>query len=88
MRASPRDGRSERMTDLQALQAPASPCINICRMDEGTGWCEGCLRTLDEIAAWGGQCDDERRSLLLRLPARQQQWLGMRQMSSDEAAPQ
>jgi predicted Fe-S protein YdhL (DUF1289 family) len=30
-----------------------SPCINICRMDAPSGWCEGCLRTLDEIAAWG-----------------------------------
>ena len=28
-----------------------SPCINVCRMDERTGWCEGCQRTLTEIAA-------------------------------------
>ena len=27
-----------------------SPCISVCRMDERTGWCEGCLRTLAEIA--------------------------------------
>ncbi len=31
----------------------ASPCINICRMHAPTGWCEGCLRTIDEIATWG-----------------------------------
>jgi predicted Fe-S protein YdhL (DUF1289 family) len=30
-----------------------SPCLSICRMEAATGWCEGCLRTLDEIAAWG-----------------------------------
>jgi predicted Fe-S protein YdhL (DUF1289 family) len=30
----------------------ASPCINVCRIDDATGWCEGCQRTLDEIAAW------------------------------------
>ena len=32
----------------------ASPCISVCVMDPGTGYCIGCLRTLDEIAAWGG----------------------------------
>jgi predicted Fe-S protein YdhL (DUF1289 family) len=31
----------------------ASPCIDVCRMDRRTGLCEGCLRTIDEIAAWG-----------------------------------
>ena len=30
----------------------ASPCINVCRMNERSGCCEGCLRTLDEIAQW------------------------------------
>jgi predicted Fe-S protein YdhL (DUF1289 family) len=38
----------------------ASPCINVCRMDEATGWCEGCHRTLDEIAFWS-VLDDERQ---------------------------
>ena len=28
-----------------------SPCINVCKMNERSGLCEGCLRTLDEIAA-------------------------------------
>lgn len=31
---------------------PASPCINICRMDPDSGLCSGCFRTLDEIANW------------------------------------
>ena len=30
-----------------------SPCLSVCRMDAASGLCEGCLRTLDEIAAWG-----------------------------------
>ena len=30
-----------------------SPCISVCRMDAGSGLCEGCMRTLEEIAAWG-----------------------------------
>ncbi|MEJ7928675.1 DUF1289 domain-containing protein [Ramlibacter sp. AN1015] len=31
-----------------------SPCSSVCRMDPASGWCAGCLRTLDEIASWGG----------------------------------
>jgi uncharacterized protein len=54
-------------------QAPvASPCTSVCRMDARTGWCEGCARTLDEIAAWSVMSDDEKRAvcraLALRLP--------------------
>jgi hypothetical protein len=32
-------------------QPVASPCTLVCRIDPA-GLCEGCLRTLDEIAAW------------------------------------
>ena len=39
------------MTDDRAMLP--SPCISVCRMDSVTGYCEGCMRTLDEIAAWG-----------------------------------
>ena len=30
-----------------------SPCTGICRMDAADRWCVGCLRSRDEIAAWG-----------------------------------
>lgn len=43
----------------------ASPCINVCRMDEQTGLCAGCLRTLDEIASWG-QASNARRLEILQ----------------------
>ncbi len=33
--------------------AVPSPCVSVCRIDPATGWCEGCLRTIDEIAHWG-----------------------------------
>jgi predicted Fe-S protein YdhL (DUF1289 family) len=36
-----------------AGSAVPSPCTSVCRIDPRTGWCEGCARTLDEIAAWG-----------------------------------
>ena len=48
----------------------ASPCITICRMNPQSGLCEGCLRTLDEIAAWSALTDAQKRDVLARLPAR------------------
>ncbi|KWT91714.1 MULTISPECIES: DUF1289 domain-containing protein [unclassified Variovorax] len=38
-----------------------SPCISVCRMDPASGFCEGCLRTIDEIAAWSGMDDATKR---------------------------
>lgn len=29
-----------------------SPCIGVCRMDEHDHYCQGCLRSRDEIGAW------------------------------------
>ena len=40
-----------------------SPCINVCRMDDATGLCVGCTRTIDEIAAWSTMSDDEKRAV-------------------------
>ena len=49
-----------------------SPCISVCKMDERTGWCEGCLRTLDEIAAWSGLDDRAKRAVWKQLPKRRE----------------
>ena len=35
------------------VQPLPSPCISVCRMDAHHPWCQGCLRTLDELQAWG-----------------------------------
>ena len=51
-----------------------SPCINVCRMDDASGWCEGCLRTIGEIAAWGGLTDDDKRALWRQLEQRRARW--------------
>lgn len=29
-----------------------SPCISVCTMNEATGLCLGCYRTLEEIEQW------------------------------------
>ena len=48
----------------------ASPCVNICRMDAATGWCEGCRRRIDEIAGWSAMDDARRDAVWRELPAR------------------
>ncbi len=47
-----------------------SPCINICRIDDATGWCVGCARTLAEIVRWGISDAADRESVMAELPAR------------------
>jgi uncharacterized protein len=49
-----------------AIPGPvASPCISVCVMDASSGYCTGCLRTIDEIAAWG-QADEAFKSQVLQ----------------------
>ena len=58
------------------MSAPAaagvvpSPCVNVCRMNEATGYCDGCLRTIDEIAAWGTLTDMAKRAVWKQLHLR------------------
>ena len=47
-----------------------SPCISVCRMDAATALCQGCLRTLDEIAAWSKMDDALRREIWGRIQHR------------------
>lgn len=53
------------------LAALPSPCISVCRMDAHGGLCVGCLRTLDEIAAWGTLGDEAKRAVWLLIEQRQ-----------------
>ena len=40
-----------------------SPCVSVCRMDTGSGLCEGCFRTIDEIRDWGRSDDAAKRRM-------------------------
>ena len=53
------------------VDAVASPCNSVCRMDTRTGWCEGCLRNIDEIIAWSTMGDAEKRDVWDALALRQ-----------------
>ena len=48
-----------------------SPCINVCEMAPETGLCRGCLRTIDEIVAWGGASEDEKRAVWVEIRRRE-----------------
>jgi predicted Fe-S protein YdhL (DUF1289 family) len=49
---------------------PPSPCNQICRIDPKTGWCAGCARSIEEIAAWPALSAPAKQALLDRLAAR------------------
>ena len=69
------------------MSAPvASPCINVCKMDEASGWCTGCMRTLDEIAWWSQLDEDTKRAVWQQLPQRRVQWRARHRPAQDGAA--
>jgi len=47
-----------------------SPCINICKMDDLSGLCLGCFRTLDEITVWSRTDDAQRANILAAVTQR------------------
>lgn len=53
-----------------AEEVVASPCISVCVIDEPSGLCAGCYRTLDEIAAWIDLSPSARRAIVEELPRR------------------
>ncbi|MDH3197045.1 MAG: DUF1289 domain-containing protein [Candidatus Krumholzibacteria bacterium] len=48
----------------------SSPCDGDCVIDSKTGYCDGCMRTLEELERWGLMSPDEKRALLVILEAR------------------
>jgi len=57
--------------EINCTLAPIkSPCRAVCKMDEATGLCVGCWRTLGEIAAWGQADEDFKQQVLRRISVR------------------
>ncbi|MHB1543946.1 MAG: DUF1289 domain-containing protein [Gammaproteobacteria bacterium] len=50
----------------------SSPCIGVCRVSPEHGFCEGCLRTLHEIARWSTLSEHERGQIMRQLNERHQ----------------
>lgn len=55
------------------MSGASSPCIKICVIDPSSGLCEGCGRTLHEIARWAVLSEAERQAIMAVLPERQKQ---------------
>jgi predicted Fe-S protein YdhL (DUF1289 family) len=66
----PQVDRDHLVLDPGVTAVVPSPCISVCRIDASTGWCEGCLRSIDEIVDWSGLDSDERRAVWSQLPRR------------------
>jgi predicted Fe-S protein YdhL (DUF1289 family) len=47
-----------------------TPCINVCTLNDVSGLCLGCGRTVDEVARWSAMSPAERRRVMAELPAR------------------
>jgi predicted Fe-S protein YdhL (DUF1289 family) len=47
-----------------------SPCITVCQVDDATGCCIGCYRSIDEIREWPILSADEKRTVLARIAER------------------
>ena len=47
-----------------------SPCIRDCRVDQVTGFCVGCFRTLREISYWASYTPAERRRVMTLIETR------------------
>ncbi|MGF6753079.1 putative Fe-S protein YdhL (DUF1289 family) [Paraburkholderia sp. GAS42] len=59
-----------------------SPCIDVCRMNRDTGWCDGCLRTIDEIAGWSSFDDRQKRAVWDTIDLRHKQLVADRKPST------
>jgi len=55
------------MTEEAAIE---SPCIRECRVDQVTGFCVGCFRTLREISYWETYTPAERRRVMTLVETR------------------
>jgi predicted Fe-S protein YdhL (DUF1289 family) len=51
---------------VRPAAGPVSPCINVCVLDD-RNVCQGCLRTIDEIADWGRMSATEQWAVIERL---------------------
>jgi predicted Fe-S protein YdhL (DUF1289 family) len=48
---------------------PESPCVGVCEIGDD-GYCEGCLRSLAEIAAWASMDEGARAATYERISER------------------
>ena len=52
------------------MSAVSTPCIKVCTIDPASRLCEGCGRTLAEIAQWGRLSEAQRLAIMAVLAER------------------
>ncbi len=55
--------RAQQVSRSPTTEPVPSPCISVCRVNTERAQCEGCLRTLDEIARWGRASNADKRAV-------------------------
>jgi predicted Fe-S protein YdhL (DUF1289 family) len=66
-----REGRRRRPRRAPVFDTTvASPCISVCQIDDATGCCIGCHRSMDEIRDWPILSAEEKTAVLARLAER------------------
>ncbi len=58
------------MAEVEETGEVKSPCVQVCILDEGCGYCIGCGRTRAEIWKWTRATEDEKREIVLRAAKR------------------
>lgn len=58
------------MAETEESSGVASPCVQLCILDEGCGYCLGCGRTRDEIWKWINCSDTEKTEIIERAAQR------------------
>lgn len=58
------------MDEVWRRGEPQSPCTKVCVIEPTSRLCIGCLRSIDEIAAWGGMTPAARAEIMAVLPSR------------------
>ncbi len=61
---------SRTISPTPSMRDVPSPCVDVCRMNEMTGYCVGCWRTIDEITGWPAMTPEEKRRVVGRLDNR------------------
>lgn len=53
-----------------------SPCIGVCSMDDLSGLCMGCFRTMDEIQNWWDMDDAGKQTVIEQASVRESSVFG------------
>jgi uncharacterized protein len=57
-------------------QTIASPCIGVCSMDDLSGLCMGCFRTIEEIRNWWDMDDTSKQAIIAQASERESSVFG------------